>query len=232
MLYYSIMPVIMFLVIYRIRIALKNRKNKARFFTIVELLVVIFILAILMAMLLPALNMARSRAKSTVCTNNLKQALTMIQVYSIDHHEIPIKYWSKSLLAAGYINEKNWSYLLCPDWETRKDLGDHHQMYGMRQTAETVHSFVEYGNPSEHVLLADSIRLNPADAKDGMKQYFCFYGTAGQFMNRVHCRHGRKANVGFMDGHVSACSGTELIEVGCTKFCFCPGPCSEHAPLY
>ncbi|MDD4817843.1 MAG: hypothetical protein PHI85_07730 [Victivallaceae bacterium] len=190
---------------------------------------VIAILAVLMAMLLPVLSKARAMAQTTVCTNNLKQTLTMIQLYSIDYNEIPIKYWSKALQAAGYINGDNWSYLLCPTWDTRSELGDHHQMYGMRQTAEAVHAFAAQERPSEHVLLADSIRLNPTDKRDGMKQYFCFYGTAGQYMNRVHCRHGQRANVGFMDGHVSLCHGEELFDLGCTKYCFCPEPCFEHA---
>ena len=93
-------------------------------FTLIEMLIVIFIISIGAAILFPALNQARKKASAIVCTNNLKQPLTMLQMYSIDYTEIPIKYYSKSLLAAGYINEHNYSFLICPDWEPRKELGE------------------------------------------------------------------------------------------------------------
>ena len=77
-------------------------------FTLIELLVVIAIIAILAAMLLPALSAARLRAKDAACKSQLKQMGTSTLLYCDNKEWIPLANGSTNFAAYG------WQYLIAP----------------------------------------------------------------------------------------------------------------------
>ncbi len=178
------------------------RKLREPAFTLVELLTVIAIIAVLAALLFPAVKNTLASSKSTRCLSNLNQIRIAASCYSSDHDgsPLPSSFWFV-LGTQGYLPTNS------PVWDCPADVRANREAAGV--TASYGYNATLLGLPPTYwnaPLIPKMVSIN----KPGQTLYFCdadayYVGTPWTYHK---FRHNSKMNVLFMDLHVEAVSNT------------------------
>ena len=192
-------------------------------FTLVELLVVLAIIALLVALLLPALKNARDVSNASVCLTHLRQSGLAIKMYANDYEGRIYREataWVRPLREAGYLASGNAS--VCPAWDpfTFNNTAD---TYGIRIErniswnainpsarardrvyTESLYRLEDEFQAPNFFLLSDTVEYVSAGfLREQAGQWQLGVGGALRRL-LTHTRHLNAANLWAIDGHAEA----------------------------
>lgn len=206
----------------RIRMLETPWQRSCRGFTLTELLVVIGVLAILMALLLPALSRAKGKAHQISCINNNRQMLLAATMYANDHgEELPPRRRETNTwpfkLKPFYLD---WKIIACPsdsfgvgglfsnDQNPKRSylMNGFNDFFMQNLSRPNYRLFQRWqwphgmnmraiGNPSQTILFGEK-RSSSRHVHMDIDQ-----GYRGNDVEQIeHLRHGLGSNFGFVDG--------------------------------
>lgn len=199
-----------------------------RGFTLIELLVVVAIIAVLAALLQPAIRTGLNRGRAAGCLNNLRQCMTALKQCAMDQDRVYLygyadgnaRSWASEIVDS-YLNRAT-NLVLCPYYAPFRFHPSFRWLttYGIREDPPPAYVTALPDNtfwlnpdaveqPSEFLLIADTT----SRGRNGIRarQYKSFnVGIPGE----VHARHGGSANGAFWDGHAETMGRARLESLG------------------
>src|SRR5437588_5688250 len=121
---------------------IRHVRVRSRGFTLIELLVVIAIIAILIGLLLPAVQKVREASSRSKCVNNLKQIALAFHQHENTFKQFPMAYTDPTSAGQGY----SWAPVILPYLE-------------QTNVVSTYNSAIEWWKPPNRALVATQLKI-------------------------------------------------------------------------